>query len=284
MKRSFPLHRLEDQTFAGFSIRKLVIDTPFEVEVAGMTAHRDNHYVFFIAAKGSGNLIVDFEEVCIQAGDIYYILPSQIRMRTKSVTAEGSILAVDIALIPQACRNIFENKLFRAKPLNMGSLLVQELQGICQLLYNNVEHTAYYFNRQAQIGLLNYLLNTIASFYDKDSFNNNKFSRKEEITKQFTKLLSDQKKINRSPSNYAAQLNISPIYLNECLKETTGFSVRYWIQQELVVEAKRLLYYSSMSVKEIAHSIGFEDHSYFSRMFRKNSGQTAEEFRKQYLK
>jgi hypothetical protein len=43
----------------------------------------------------------------------------------------------------------------------------------------------------------------------------------------------------KSPSGYSATLNVSQSYLNESVKRITGFSVRYWIQQEILLEAKR---------------------------------------------
>jgi len=71
-------------------------------------------------------------------------------------------------------------------------------------------------------------------------------------------------------------------YLNEAVKETTGFTVSHWIQQQIMLEAKRLLYYSECSAKEIAHELGYEDHTYFSRLFKKTVGRTPIEFRGLY--
>ena len=53
-------------------------------------------------------------------------------------------------------------------------------------------------------------------------------------------------------------------------------------QQEIMLEAKRLLYHSNCSVKEIAHELGYEDHTYFSRLFKKTVGDTPGEFRRHY--
>jgi AraC-like DNA-binding protein len=50
------------------------------------------------------------------------------------------------------------------------------------------------------------------------------------------------------------------------------------------MEAKRLLYYSDMNVKQIAHTLGYDDHAYFSRQFRKVTGITPLGFRVQYRK
>ncbi|WP_231577446.1 helix-turn-helix domain-containing protein [Sphingobacterium sp. IITKGP-BTPF85] len=75
------------------------------------------------------------------------------------------------------------------------------------------------------------------------------------------------------------RLNISTPYLNECVKDVTGYPVSYHIQQRIILEAKRLLYHSDKSVKEIADALGFEDYPYFSRLFSKVTGMSALSFR-----
>ena len=87
----------------------------------------------------------------------------------------------------------------------------------------------------------------------------------------------------KSPSEYADKLNLSTAYLNECVKNTTGYSVSYHIQQRVILEAKRLLYYSDKSVKEIAAELGYDDYPYFSRLFTKIAGITALAFRNKNL-
>ena len=74
-------------------------------------------------------------------------------------------------------------------------------------------------------------------------------------------------------------LNISTGYLNEAIKGVTGSTVSYWIRQEVFTEAKRLLYHSDAAVKEIAYELGFSDHSYFIRSFRRAYGLTPLKFR-----
>ena len=86
----------------------------------------------------------------------------------------------------------------------------------------------------------------------------------------------------KSPAEYAAALNLSLSYLNEAVKACTGFAVSYWIQYEVILEAKRLLYHTDYNVKEIANELGYEDHAYFSRLFKKMVVQTPVEFRRRY--
>lgn len=63
----------------------------------------------------------------------------------------------------------------------------------------------------------------------------------------------------KRPSQYASEIKISPVYLNEAVKSTTGFSVRNCIQNEIILQAKRLLYYTDLTIKETALKLGYDD-------------------------
>lgn len=105
------------------------------------------------------------------------------------------------------------------------------------------------------------------------------FTRYEIITKAFKAVLESSFITAKSPSEYAEKLNISTPYLNECIKNTTGFSTTHHIQQRIILEAKRLLYHSDKSIKEIAAELGYDDYPYFSRLFTKITGISALAFR-----
>jgi AraC-like DNA-binding protein len=107
-------------------------------------------------------------------------------------------------------------------------------------------------------------------------------TRAQRITREFRQLLAEGYKTLKSPGEYAAALHLSPSYFNEAVKEATGFNVGYWIQKQIALEAKRLLYYGKSNVKEIAHELGYEDHAYFSRLFKKMVGKTPGQFRAGY--
>lgn len=83
----------------------------------------------------------------------------------------------------------------------------------------------------------------------------------------------------KRPAAYAELLNVSVSYLNECVQKTSGQSVSRLIRERVVLEAKRLLYHSRKSVKEIAAELGYDDYSYFTRLFVKTVGLTPLTFR-----
>ena len=89
--------------------------------------------------------------------------------------------------------------------------------------------------------LVSAYIGIMAEIYQK-SFPVVKNNRYMEITSQFKTILSSNYQTMKRPNQYAPQMRISSIYLNEAVKSTTGFSVSDCIQNEIVIQAKRLLY------------------------------------------
>ncbi|MBC9912912.1 helix-turn-helix domain-containing protein [Chitinophaga varians] len=83
----------------------------------------------------------------------------------------------------------------------------------------------------------------------------------------------------RQVADLAAQLHISPNHLNKIVKQVTGKSPTRWIDEATVREAKILLSQQEMPVGEIALTVGIEDASYFTRLFKKYEGVTPTTFR-----
>ena len=79
---------------------------------------------------------------------------------------------------------------------------------------------------------------------------------------------------------YADKAGISENYLSRLVKQSTGRSVGAWIDIVRIQRAKRLLSSTTLSIIDIAASVGIEDQSYFSRLFKKETGLTPSAFRK----
>lgn len=92
-------------------------------------------------------------------------------------------------------------------------------------------------------------------------------------------LVEDNFRTTRNLSIYADWLAMTPDRLNDHCKKVTGVTAGHLVRQRLLVEAKRQLIFTSLSVSEIAYSLNFSDPSYFSRFFRKYAGQTPQQFR-----
>ena len=81
-------------------------------------------------------------------------------------------------------------------------------------------------------------------------------------------------------ASYAAEAGISENYLGRQVKKSTGRSVGDWIDIVRIQRAKKLLSSTRMPVIDIAAAAGIDDQSYFSRLFKKETGLTPSAFRK----
>jgi AraC family transcriptional regulator, transcriptional activator of pobA len=83
----------------------------------------------------------------------------------------------------------------------------------------------------------------------------------------------------RPVKSYAKELGLSPGQLTRIAHAALGMSALQAIDARALHEAKRLLVYSTLSIKQIAGELGFRDEAYFGRFFRKQTGRTPTEFR-----
>jgi AraC-like DNA-binding protein len=79
---------------------------------------------------------------------------------------------------------------------------------------------------------------------------------------------------------YAGKLGLSSKRLNQILKEKLHKTGTQIIHDRIILEAKRKIIHSEITIKEISYELGFSDRPYFSRFFKKQTGQTPEEFQK----
>lgn len=99
-------------------------------------------------------------------------------------------------------------------------------------------------------------------------------TRKAELAYKFTRLLSSEISRIKSVKQYAADLNISPIYLNECIHYTLGVSTKSLILEHLVMLTRHALKFSDKSIKEISYDLGFSSPSYFSSFCKEHIGHS----------
>lgn len=241
-------------------------------------SHRDEYHLFFLQEKGTTIIEIDFQEYTIPASSVVFIHQNQVHRTLSFNRASVSIWAISNENLNPEYLKLLED-ITQAKPLRLNQetfMILTEAVTLCLKLAERKNEKLYY---PLLKGSCNTLIGLVISQYLVQSKPFDKLSRYEIVSKAFKALLEQNFVAAKRPIEYARQLNISPSYLNECVKNTTGLSVSHHIQQRVILEAKRLLYYSNMSVKEIAAELGYDDYPYFSRLFTKVSGMTALAFR-----
>ena len=97
---------------------------------------------------------------------------------------------------------------------------------------------------------------------------------------QFLESVFNPGKMPGTITSYASEIGISENYLSRLVKKYTGRSVGAWIDIVRIQQAKRLLWETRQPIIDIAAAVGIEDQSYFSRLFKKETGLTPSGFRK----
>lgn len=241
-------------------------------------SHRDEYHLFFLQEKGTTTIEIDFQEYTIEPSSVLFIHQNQVHRTLSFKNATASIWAISNENLNPEYLKLLED-ITPVKPLQLNQesfAIITEAVSFCLKLAERKNEKLYY---PLLNGSCNTLIGLVISQYLVQSKPFDKLSRYEILTKAFKELLERNFASAKRPTEYAQQLNISSSYLNECVKNATGFSVSHHIQQRVVLEAKRLLYHSNMSVKEIATELGYDDYPYFSRLFTKVSGKTALAFR-----
>jgi len=248
-----------------------------------MVPHRHDHYTCFFIESGSIDFYVDFQPVKLHKQSLLISYPGQVHQSSSDKGCKGYVLIFKAGLTDQKTRMIIEESLTKVALLTLDDKDNDWFKKLFELL-----HAALHISQrtifEAQLiqSLLNAFMYRAASLYQQQE--NTRISeyssRNIDITKKFRQLLQQNFREMKKPSEYAEKMNFSASYLNDTVKAVTGFPLTFFIRQEVISEAQRLLYYSELSVKEIAYNLGYEDDKYFIRLFGKSTGISPANFRK----
>ncbi|TDQ11746.1 helix-turn-helix domain-containing protein [Pedobacter metabolipauper] len=274
---SIPVNYFDDGHNLGIAVERLLPEDLIIFKEAKQ-AHRHDFHSFFFLEKGSVSIEIDFKRHHIESPSVIYMHPNQVHLILASKNVTVSSCAINNENLNPEYLKLLEG-ITPAKPLFLEKetfSIISEAVSLCINFFESKHRKLYHSILKDSC---NALVALVISQYMERSESAAKPSRFEMVTKIFNETLERNYSKVKSPAAYAEKLNISTAYLNECVKNTTGYSVSHHVQQRIILEAKRLLYHSDKSVKEIATELGFDDYPYFSRVFTKVAGITALAFR-----
>lgn len=231
-----------------------------------LSPHRKDYYLLMFIKSGSGRYWVDMVPYEFKSDSLFFSTPEQVHAKD-DVRTSGIAICVtrdyfqlkqnaDLLLLPFMRNMHFSHELVLDKDdQNSISALMQHIVIEYEYTKNLQDEMLYAYIRVLFIYL--------ARIYNKH-YKNTSPLQSHELYRRFQAEIERNYKSVSVVRTYAKLLNISVSHLNTLIKEQSGKTVMTHVHDRQILEAKRLLYNTSMSVKEIAFSLGFRDTSYFN--------------------
>ena len=247
--------------------------------------HCLTYYDITFIQDGNGKFAIEGQDFMVEANHLYFTAPGQVREWKVSEIPHGMVL-------------IFEEEFlcsFFSDPLFVKNLSFFRNQQAIPQLSLDAGQGEYFTNLLLQIEqeiadnrethLLRALLYQSLAWLNNVYRSTYQLPEKSQIPKvaRFFQLVDQHCCSEHTVMFYASELCITSGYLNDLVKKETGMSAKQYIINRLMTESKKILQQGELSVSEIAWKLGFDDSSYFIRLFRNEAGISPLVFRKQQL-
>jgi AraC-like DNA-binding protein len=244
--------------------------------------HRHSSYVLVFFTNGSGTHEIDFTSFRIQAGSMFFLQPGQMHHWSLSEDIDGFII-----FYSQEMYNLYfgqkriDEYPFYSSVNNKPEMVFDKNESKAILPYFNSIVSEIRGNKMLKQDKIMNLLDIIhieiarkynaTNLYEAHSYNVK--------IKDFEMLLERYFKTQKTASFYASQLHITLKHLNRICNEILKKTTTEVIIDRIVLETKRMLMDKKLTINEIATALGYDDYSYFTRLFKKHVGITPTAFR-----
>ena len=266
----------------------IAVNSASEMEIFRFPS-RLNALIIGVGTEGETSLTSNLQEFRLKKDSLFIFSPKHILQ----VQSNNRFKAHLIVIAPDFLKRInIDTKRMMPLFLQFGSLPCMELthaesqslRSFISMVEQELKGSETDFSSEIIGGLIAatiYKVGDILTHYltEHPEVDSPIHNRAEEYFRQFTELLGEHYKHERSVGFYARQLCITPKYLTTLIKRISGKSVSEWIDNYVILEAKTLLKYSNMSVQEIAYYLNFPNQSFFGKYFKSHTGMTPSAYR-----
>lgn len=244
--------------------------------------HRHNFYLLVLFTNGSGVHEVDFDRFAIHSGSAFVLQPGQMHHWVLSEDIEGFIVFYSAEMY----NLYFGNKTIEDYPFyfsiqNSPEIVLdeQEIKSVLPYFESLIAETQTHklLQRDKIMNLLDIIhIELVRKYNEIHVHETHSYNVK---IKNLEQLLEQKYKEEKSAAFYASELNITLKHLNRICNEILKKTTTELIVDRVMLEAKRMLLDKEWTVNEIATELGYEDYSYFTRLFKKHVAMTPTAFR-----
>jgi AraC-type DNA-binding domain-containing proteins len=251
-------------------------------------AHAHDFYSVILFTKGTGNMVINNDSYSIQPQSICIVAPNQMHSFEGLEDVEGIIFFF--------CQDFYVEEFSFIRLLNVFSYTSQTGTNACnpciglsdmEFIHINTilksiqsEYELYTSSNNSAVIIrshLNIMLLKLSELYEiKSGKSNNNDSI---LIHSLSHLIDSYFIQEQHLGFYTSAFNISESQLNDICNKHFNCGMKKILQNRLMLEARKLLLTSELSVSEIAYKLNFEDNSYFNKVFKIKTGLTPKRFR-----
>lgn len=270
-----------------FYIRKIAKEQKFsEPDKVFFAPHKRNFFEIGVLQKNTKKIKIGNQTLQESNNSLAIISPFQVIEYKKKLPSDD-----DIGYIIYFNASIFTNfnqsyglqnefHFFKIHTIPMYQLLENEFNDIITIAEELYKESRS--NKANSFEIVRSLLLVLLYKVKRATYDNKGIvtvNRFEVIMSKFEQVILSNNHSFLSVNEYAAQMNISPVYLTECVKKTTGKSAQKIIIDYKILYAKTLLHQLDKSIADVAYALDFNEVANFNQFFKRNTGITATQFR-----
>ncbi|WNJ17068.1 helix-turn-helix domain-containing protein [Pontibacter sp. G13] len=252
--------------------------------------HRHDFYTLMWIHRGQGRHIIDFQDFELGERQVYFVSPGQVHQLIEEAPTDGWALTFSEEFLDRNHIDpdfIADLNLFRSygvsPPLEVPTAQVSSMDGWIK----GMEHWCETDSPLADQAIGAYLKLMLIQCHQicpsPPLAEHPQHHAGISILKQFRELVERHIRQQHQVAFYAEQLAITPDHLNKTIKSLIGKSAKSYLQDRIIIDAKRQLRFSDDTTKQIGYSLGFSDPAYFSHFFKKCVGVSPVQFRKEIV-
>lgn len=280
-----PFHSMKQEDEHAFIIR------PVRREVNPVLLqerpHRHLYHEILWIRSGTGQHAIDDELIHITPNTFYWIKQGQIHDFQEGKNLNGYLIRFTSAFLPYDPHTSISTSLIsqfkNRTSLKLDREEVPAYERILTSLHEEYESDTPNYKRQ---GILQHLLMVLLIMLERKSHELSISDIEvpdhpdKIVFRKFLHLLEDKFREEHQIGYYASELGVSNRKLSAISKQYAGLTAKQLILECLIREARRLLAFTQSTLAEITYQLGYEDAAYFCRIFKKQTGSTPQQYKR----
>jgi len=246
-----------------------------------------SEFIKIVFLKAGGSAVIDFRTHEVEQDTLFFINASQFHHFAEhcsgtTIYYNRDFYCVEIHDAEVACDGILFHNVYEIPKVTLTPQDTLEMQRIIEAIKFEFDSDQSSMEDMLRVFLKQLIISATRIFKRDHALAVDQAKHDFEFSRYFSQLVEGNFRKLHTVSDYANILNITPKALNKRITHLSEKSPNELIKDRIILEGKRLLAHTRYSVKEIGYKLGYDDTSYFIRMFSSHAQRSPQQFRQLY--